>query len=379
MATYFCRFADLLTDQDLCEMSIPFKLDRRIIVPGAFSADFDVPNSEVGRCVALIVPQRTVCHVYRDSMILGSYIIWTKKLSGSAGKVKVSIQGATLESYFYRRRLVNDWDFVDDDQILIASALVTDGQLGIGSYTANGQLNVETADFESGVTRDRSYRSWDGKFVGDLLEELANVDAGFEYVIQTYQDGSTRPRVMTFGYDKFLRDSEPIVVEEPGCITSWSILYDGTKGATVFWTRGQTTSGTAGEETQPTISNPSFSADLLDAGFPLIETMVDYQNVSELDTLDKYAAWWAANRSGPVVIPAFTVNPNSLFAQGFSPFSLGRSVSVSLWNSAFPIVDGVPSYRGEFRMIGFEISVDSNGSDSLNIIIEQDFDPTEVV
>ena len=376
---YFCRFADLLTDQDILEMSIPLSLDRRIIVPGAFSTQFDIPNDDIGAKAAKIIPGRTICHVYRGPMIIGSYIIWAKKYASSSSALSLSLQGATIESYLYRRRLQADVIYTSTDQLTIADDLIIRAQLGMGSeYPDSGDLSLSTAAFSTGIYRDRTYLESDGSSIGDLLEDLANVDAGFEYAIQTYQSDTTRPRVMSYGYDKFRPTDNPIVLEEPGGITAWEILYDATKGGTVFWTRGQTSTSTAGEATQPTLSDPSVATEYLDSGWPILEMISDYQNASDVDTLNKYAAWWRTNRSGPIMIPSFTVNAETLFKQGFSPFSLGATMRVILANPAFPLVNGSPSFSGEVRIIGFELTVDMDGKEDMKIIAETEFDPTEV-
>lgn len=378
---YYCRFADLITDDDVAEINIPFTLDRRIISPGAFSSSFVIPNADVGAVVAKIVPMRTVCHVYRNEMILGSYIIWIRKYSSSDGIVKVDLQGASLESFFYRRRLQDDVSYTGAEQLDIAADLIYQGQLGLPGYPVSGSLGLATTIYEpSGILRDRTYFKADGKFIGDILEELANVDAGFEYVIHTWFDGAIRHREITFAYDKLNSDVEPFTVDEPGGVTSWEILYDGTRGGTVFWARGQTSASAEGEETVPTLSDPAIAFSYLDNGWPIIEVLADYQNASLLSTLNGYAAWWALNRSGPVTIPSFKVNPSSLFSHGFSPFSLGSTLNVVLANPAFPLTEtGSPSMIFSSRMIGFELSVSEAGEDEMSIIVETDFDPTEVI
>jgi hypothetical protein len=376
---YYCKFADIITDADICEIQLPFKADRRIITPGAFSSEISITNEKIGSLVSKIIPGKTIVHVYRGSTIIGSYVIWAMQYSGQNSQVKCSIQGSTLESMLYRRRLHDDIYAVAVEQLDIADTLVSAAQAAISPYTVNSDLSIVTNYSPSGILRDRTYYASDGKFIGDLLEELANVDAGFEYIIHTYQDTSSRPRVMTFGYDKLNNSASTFVVEEPGNVTSWKILYDATKGGTVFWARGQTTTGTVGQDTQPTISSPAFATAYLDTGWPVIEMISDYQNASVKDTLDKYAAWWATNRSGPVIIPSFTVNPTAFFDHGFSPLQLGCMVNVSLANPAFPLSSsGSPSYSNVSRMIGFEITVDENGSDSMSIIVETEFDPTDV-
>lgn len=377
---YYIRFADLITDADLCEMSIPFTCDRRIIQPGSISFEIQVANADIGATVAKIIPQRTIAHVYRNEMIIGSYVVWTKKMSSDGKNVKAAFQGATLESMLYYRRFAVFTSFTNTEQLDIADDLLIAAQGGVAPYTANGDLGITGVYTPSGILRDRTYYQTDGKFVGDYLEELANVDAGFEYIVHVYDNGiSPRAREMFFVYPTINASTTPFVIEEPGSILAWEISYDGIKGGTVFWARGDTGTTDPGADQEPILSQPYFADSFLENGYPIVEKINDYQNVSEVSTLDKYAAWWAKNRSGPSTIPSLTVDPAFMFAHGFSPFAIGSNVSFILSNPGFPVTAGVPTMSGVARVIGFELSVDETQTESMKLIIETDFDPTDVV
>jgi hypothetical protein len=376
MLMYYCRFADLITDADLCEMSIPFTLDRRIIVPGAFSAEIPITNSVIADRIRAIVPQKTIVHVYRNEMIVGSYIIWAKQYDGDGTSVKATIQGATLESYLYRRILPYDFIYTDQEQLYIADSIVSSLSDPIAGVSASPGITVKPYE-SSGILRDRKYYYTDMKTAGDALENLANVDAGFEYAIQTWDDGSTRPREMQFGYDRLTGSDSTFILQQPGDVESWRILYDGTRGYTAFYTRGQT-GVDAGQDQAPIVQGPVLAMDYLSAGWPLMDNVADYQNVSLQSTLLQYAYWWAKNRSGPITIPSYTVRANSLFSHGFSPFSLGSQLTVVMNNEIFPIVSGIPTYEESGRIIGFQLKVDEREKESMDIILEFGFDPTDV-
>jgi hypothetical protein len=379
---YYLRFADLLTDADILEISAPFNLDRRIIQPGALSVTIPVPNSTIGESLLSIVPQKTVCHVYRGDMILGSYVVWAKTVTmDNPGVVSVGIQGSSLESFFYRRRISEDLVYTGEDQLDIAAGLVADAQIGYPDYPDSADLGIEPVPYAaSGVDRDRTYLRADGNYAGDLLEALANVDDGFEYIIHTWDagDGSGRVRRILFGYPSLAVSSPPIVLEQPGNILSFSILYDGTAGATVFTTRGKSDATEAGEEDAPLESDPAFATEYLDNGWPILDRMADYQNVTVKATLDSYAEWWASARGGPIVIPDFVVSPGEMFEAGFSPVALGAETTVVMNNPAYPTILGVPTWGNVSRIIGFELTVDEAGKDSMKLVIESSFDPTDI-
>ena len=378
---YYFRFADLLTDGTVLELSAPFTADRRIIQPGAFSCTIPVPNSSMGAMVNKIVPQRTICHVYRDSMIIGSYIVWSKTASiERSGQASVALQGATLESYLYHRFISQDATFVGEEQLEIADWLVSEAMSGPPGYESSADLGITVRAYTpSGVTRDREYLASSCDTVGDLLEALASVDNGFEYAIHTYESGPTgRVFEMQYGYPGLNCSSARLVLEHPGNLTSMSFLYDGTAGGTVFRARGKSVAADAGEVSEPLLSDLVLAEGFLDQGFPVLDVKADYQNVSVKSTLDAYASWWASNRSGPVITPSFSVAPQAMFAAGFSPFSLGSQIAVVMDNPLFPCVDGSSTFGGTPRLIGFELSVDQSGADEMKLIIETGFDPTEI-
>lgn len=377
---YYFRFADLLTDADVLEMSAPFTADRRIIQPGALSISIPIPNASIGSAVMNIVPQKTICHVYRGDAILGSYIIWAKTISmDTSGKVTADVQGATLESYLYKRRLSQDLVYAGEEQLDIAADLIAEAQIGYSAYPTSADIGVTPFTCAaSGQLRDRTYLRSDADYVGDIIEALANVDNGFEFMIHTSDSGGTRERRILFGYPTLAASASPIVLEHPGNITAFSVLYDGSAGATVFTARGKSSATETGEEDAPLESDPGYATEYLDNGWPIIDRVVDYQSVSLKSTLDQYALWWASRRGGSIIVPDFDVDPTSMFDSGFSAMSLGATATVVMDNPAFPTVNGVPTWGQTSRVIGFELSVDESGKDSMGLIIESAFDPTDM-
>src|SRR5689334_15463393 len=195
--TYTYRFANLLSDSDVTELELSsVKFDRRIIVPGSFNATIVVSNSDIAREVKKIIPGRTVVHVYRNADIWGTYIIWqTRVKSSNAGNTSIEIIGATLESWLYRRIVDYDATFNDVDQINIFRSLVQNAQVGWTPYSNSANLGISVVSGTSGILRDRQYRLSEAASVGQRIEELANVDDGFEYMIKTYIDSETNTRV----------------------------------------------------------------------------------------------------------------------------------------------------------------------------------------
>jgi len=385
MAKYTYRFADLLTDNDLAELELTgVSFDRRIIQPGQFSANLSVTDSLTAAAVRSIVPTKTVCHVYRDEELWGSYIIWQKQSSTpNRGAVQFTFQGSSLESYLYRRIIDTDIVFSHVDQIDIAKTLIQNMQLGISPFNSAADLNITTQAGNSGVVRDRTYYLSDGTSVGQRLEELSDVDDGFEYMIDTYVNPSTaqRERIWKWGYPQLGQTEIAWSFEQPGNITNLTITEDGSDSATAFWARGDAVSDDSTTDSRALITpTPVLATEFLSRGYPQIDAVADYSSVTDLTTLQGYATWWAENRGGVTLIPEIEVRPNNEDFQIISPSRLGDFANISVVNVYYPLNDdGSPSYSGHFRIVGIQVSPGERGSqETMKLVIAQDFDPTDI-
>ena len=381
--TYTYRFATLLSDSDVAELELTgVKFDRRIIVPGAFNASVVVSNKEIAEQVKKVIPGKTIVHVYRDADIWGSYIIWQVRVqSGHAGTINVSISGASLESWFYRR--IQDYPdlvFTNTDQIEIFRTLVQNAQVGWSPYDQAANLSISVDPGNSGVLRDREYKLTDAVSVGQRIEELANVDNGFEYMIRTYVDtaSNTRIREMIWGYPAINAGQKTAIFEYPGNISSYDFSYDATESATAFWTRGDSIDNdVTGEATPLMTTEPFLSTEYLDNGWPHLDKVIDYSSVTDIHTLEQYAAWWRDNRAGIVFIPQVEINGSS--SQVFSPNELGSYATFVITDEFFTLVSGVPTFAGQFRIVGIEVTPPDRGSaEVIRFVVEDDFDPTEM-
>lgn len=381
---YTYRFADLLTDRDVAELEVDsVRFDRRIIVPGSFSGSVDVSNEEVARRTKNVIPGKTVCHIYRDQEIWGSYIIWAMRVQApQRGPVKVEFTGASLESWLYRRLLDQNVTYTSMDQIDIARELIEMAQTGWAPYEDNADLGIEVQSGLSGIDRDRVYRRDEAATIGQRLEELANVDEGFEYLIDVYYDPSTdtRRRLFKWGYPQIGDSNNFWSFQQPGNILGFELTFDAVEGATAFWTRGDSIEDDLTEESIPLMTDePAFATEFMSRGYPHLDKVVDYSGVTSLVTLENYAQWWRDNRGGIVTIPQLEVRADDTDFQLFTPARIGEYASIAIENVYFPLVDGAPSYSGNYRVVGLEVTADQRSQiEKHRLIIAQDFDPTEV-
>lgn len=382
MAEYSYRFANLLSDSDVAELELSnVKFDRRIIVPSAFSATVVVTNNDIASQVRKIVPVKTVVHVYRDADIWGTYIIWSMRVrSSSRGPVTVELQGASLESWFEHRIIDADITFEGEDQFDIARALVENAQIGWFPYPGWANLSIIADENLSGVTRDRTYKLTEAAPVAQRLQELANVDNGFEYMINTYVDvdAGSRVRKLILATELGSENSE-FVYTYPGSISSYEVTYDGTEAGTAFWTRGDSFNDDVAAESEPLmLSAPVLADEWFESAFPHLDKVIDYQGVTELDTLTDYATWWRDNRAGIWAVPVIEINTTDM-ATILSPSALGSYVQVTILDEFFGMGDTGPHFSYSNRIVGIEVTVPQRGTpETMRFVIEQSFDPTDI-
>lgn len=364
-------FADLLTDEliandlDLHDVSY----ERRIGEHGPFSAQVDITDEITAAKVARILPRhpedlssgpgRVVVHVYRSGVIWGSYIIWSASVTwnGRGQPIQVQIEGSSLESYLLRVKIRSDLGpYEGEDQIQIARDLLDNMQ-----STSRYDIGLVLTSGTSGVTRDRHYLASEASTYGERLQELADVDDGFEWTIIVVDNGDgTRTRQWVWGYPTLGSDATSHKFLQPGNVLSWSESID-VRGGTAFQARGQAESDDASEETQAPVSDIVLAQAHIDAGWPGLDVTTDHSNVSDEATLTSYATWGATHRAGATRLHQATVRlpANTTFGPG----NLGDRVTLMLVNPWWPVVDGVASFAKSWRVVGMSFKPPSKGSD----------------
>lgn len=384
--TPFYRFvaADLLTDAYVADLPLKdVSFERKIIEPGTLSATIEIPNRDIADLVARVIPRhpddlstgpgRTVVHVIRSGVIWGTYVIWAASVSQQGrGPVQVGLQGSTLESYLNRVLILNDLGpYEEADQVEIARNLLASMQSDPAA-----DIGLALQPGTSGVLRDRTYLASENVSYGQRLAELAVVDDGFEYIVHTSLDQGTgaRSRSWQWGYPRLGSIDSNHVFGQSGDVLSWQEDIDSTRGATRWQTRGETVNTDVADESVPLTSDIYPAQAHLDAGWPRLDATVDYSTVSEVDTLNAYAAMWAATRAGAVRVHQATVRLPVDTA--FSPANLGDYVRLMLVNDWWPIEGSVASFSKSWRVIGMGVKPPSrdSGLEECTLVFEEAVD-----
>lgn len=363
MATWRYVFADLLTDRTIDELDVTgVTFDDRIIVPGAFKGTIAVPSRAVAARARQIEEGRTVVYAYRGADIWGGpYLLWQVTPTSTArGDITVDLQGATLESYLEHREIRSTLAFVGQDQLDIFRALILDVQ-----DRDESNLGITVDATLSGVARDRTYLDSEGATYGQRAAELANVLDGFEYRIVAYVDpaAGTRVRKAITGYPELGQGVVDHVFTEPGDVLSWKRVGDASKAATSFRATGDPVNDDVSAVSVPTQSVVVERADLLAAGWPLLDRTDAYQSVTDEGTLDGYAASLAARYGGSRRILSVTVRLGS-GPDVFTPANLGDRARVVLDDVWFTTVDGDGRrvvFSEAWRVVGMGVTPTARG------------------
>ena len=356
---------------DLDMVGVSF--DKRLLQAGSFSGTIPIPNRKIGDQVAEIIgrdetelgvgPGVITCQIYREGEPWGEYWITSAQPSQSRrGTPSIALRGSTLDAYLSRVEIQEDL-FYTADQIDIARGL-----LGHLAGQANANISLDLQSGTSGVTRDRAYLESERGTYGQRLVELAQVDGGFEWSINLELVGGSLVRKWVWGYPKLgVQNPAPHLFaagRSGGDILEWSEEADALRGATRWRAQGSTSGADASTTSAPLMSTPHEATAHLAAGWPRIDRTLSYSTVSEVQTLEDYAAFWAARAAGALRVDQVTVtfgtNPS------LTPNNLGDAARFYLDN---------PWHRGAWRtrrIIGIGITPTSrqDGKEEAKLVLE---------
>lgn len=126
---------------------------------------------------------RPIKLVVYDPPIAKSFILWEASYTESRF---LNLRGAGLWSWFAQFPLSRSFTFTQRDQHLIAATLLNWAQ----HADQGGGIGVTIDTTTSGVLRDRTYNGFEYAPVGQRVDELAAVDNGFEFAIDSTFDGN---------------------------------------------------------------------------------------------------------------------------------------------------------------------------------------------
>ncbi|MFH9870388.1 hypothetical protein ACH4NT_30480 [Streptomyces lydicus] len=347
--TYRVLLCDLRSDQVLDVLPITdVSLDDYIGKIGSASATIPLPNRAVAaRARAAVEPGRTAMWIERGSEIWWGGVLWTANLTSNArGFLNLQVQAGGWASYLDHRAILHTQQAVQVDQYDIVRGLI--------DYSASlpgGDIGIE-ADAEqlSGVLRDRTFRRYDVPRIGEVIDQLAATEGGFEWRIMSYREPTNGRRVkrLQLGAPVIRTGASEVVLDHPGPLLSYGWPIDATVQANVWQSRSASDNKNQTAESLPLMSELLVADEQLVAGWPRLDGTSDYSTVTEQPTLDAHARADLAAALRPQRIPEVTV---ALDRTPLSPALLGATVRVRIRDDWW--TEGLDH---RYRVVGLAIS-----------------------
>ncbi|MGW6459288.1 hypothetical protein ACWF94_25745 [Streptomyces sp. NPDC055078] len=344
---YRAVFADLRSDSAIDVLPLQgIEYDDYLGKPGSLSATLPIPDRRMAERVHQLVEGRTAVYLERDGHVCWGGILWTlTPAMDEQGRVTVALQAATFDSYAGRRRIRRDLVFTNTDELAIVRAL-WDYMQG----TPGGDIRVGHAQDRPGAERTVTYRDGDETLVEEAINELAGIEPGFEYLVSVHRDPATGLRVkrLLFGSPRIRIGEGTTVLDLPGDILSYSFPRDATRGGTTARARG----GTPGSASRPVISDEQVAQDLIDGGYPRLDTTSDHSSINDKPVLNAIARADLAALRGPVVIPSVRIR----LSAATTPSLLGTTVRLRIRDVWFS--EGLDA---AYRVIGIRVAPPERG------------------
>ncbi|MFI8263686.1 hypothetical protein [Streptomyces sp. NPDC085665] len=297
---YRVIFAEFMSGDIWGELPVTdLSFSRVLNAPG--SATFKISTSDFDW--SALQPWRVLVYIQR-----GQQILWGGPLvaySFDLGAEEATLNCVSLWAYYRRRLITYDAVFTQRDQGAIVKTLVQDFGDGNGQYAWNTGPKALTWDTSAttGVLRDRTYRAYERKGLGQVVEDLSGVSGGFDFWIDHYWFGSRIVNAFRFGSPS--GSPTDLLLEHAANCDIPTVSVDGTNMVTEAVVTG---GGEAENQLTAWWYNLPFEGDP-SRRIPRLSAAQSRQDVITTATLTGYAQQMISEGSTPVVIPAVRLYP----------------------------------------------------------------------
>lgn len=357
-ATYTYLVADLRTNTILAELPlVNVSYEHALNTAGSFSASLKLGDKRIAQLdsEATTTPTRTAIYVDRNGEIVWGGIIWSRNYSSENSTLQLG--GLSFESFGAKHHIRPSADYAQVDQLSIARDLWFRM-----SNLPGANIGVVLGTELSGRLRDRTYLGYELKPVLEAIEQLSQVNDGFDWRIHAYYDGAGLPaKRMEFGYPRFGKPAVEtgFVFEYPGNVISYTWPEDGRASATHVYTVG------SGQEYDMIITTATNSAWIAGGGARL-EDVTTYKDVTRLSTLQAHAIRDLAERAPVPSVPELTVTAHG--DPEFGTYGVGDGFKLEISDYRFPAkIDETtgdqisPGHTSEWRMTSIATSPGAGG------------------
>lgn len=353
MTRYAYRTVDVksnvvLEDIDLQQVQFTTKLSA----PGDLDGTLFVPESQRGRLLdSATFPGRTGLYVLRDDIPVWGGIIWKRSWDESKATFRLGCKSWESYAYHVTQRLTKN--YTNTDQLIIARDLINDA----GIPTQSGI--TAPASGTSGRLRERHMFAYEFKSIGLELEQLAGLEDGFDYTVQSYVLPSGEfGRRYVFGYPRLGRTANldpganSLTLDYPGNLAPFALVEDAETGAWRIFSIG---AGEGSLMKWKTAQDTTYDS----SGWPLLDEVTQYKDVSVDATLQSHANEDLKKSRPPIDSWTFQLAPDSDVK--LSDISIGDSAVFRLrsrrWENSLQMIRRIaeitvtPGDAGELEKI----------------------------
>lgn len=311
---------------------------------GTFQASVTVPEDplEAQSVRAATACGKTAIVVLRGDVPVYDGIIWRRLYD--SGTRQVTLAGRKLASYWDHFDIPARTAFAAVDQLTIWRALLA----GPATLFPGGDIGIVADATVSGVLRDRVYESWEGKYYGEAMAQLAEVIDGFDWDIRVENDGGVLTRQARTWYPRRGRTTSATGLQfRTG---SNAKLFGTAEDATKLAARVAALGAGDGELALVQIAQ---SLELVVAGYPGYSKTLPLKDIKTADVLLGHARGELAV-SSRVEADSFTIQVDPTFAdQPWGSWDLGDDVTLVVEDDPwYPVQeDGSPGLAIERRII----------------------------
>lgn len=355
MADYTVYWASVKTPTEfLGELPLTsFTYTDTLNSPGSITGTFPLdpyPELDDTAAAAILTPEtfaegRTVLWVDRDGVPMWSGLLWSWE--ASVDQDAVTFTGEGWLSYFRRRRLNESvtYEGAAVDQIDLASGLVSYPQIAPG-----GLVWVIAGNPNSGVTRERTYYWWEAKTFGEMIEELAAVENGFDFRFRPRIEEGDRYTWFETIYPATGPATDHVFELGTNCSVT-RFTSDGKSLANSFRAFG------SGQGAEVTIAD-AFDSAALDT-YPLLEEHGSYPDVIRPTTLAEHATQRLQRLTVPTRLLELDVWPDT--EPGLGDYLVGDRVKVTA-NRGFLQLN-----KADYRITSRTVTVDESGGETVSV------------
>lgn len=350
--TYTYLFCDLRTDVLLAELPLS-GVSYGTELAGIGVMRGHIPYSDETLPLdpdAASTPGRTAVYVDRDGVIVWGGIVWTRQPNG-AGK---DIAAAEFLSYYQHRHVkttlstdtsvITDDDLVPDGQRLYPDQMhVVWSLMRYAHAQPGGDIRIDINPLTgpaTGVTRQVTYPGYERPEIYKAIADMAAAADGFDLGIEVGWAPSAnnqppvryrRARAWFPRRGRTAADSGLVFAHggAAGSIIDYTWPEDGTALATEVTGLGE-------GEGEGTLQKTAQDADMLNSGWPLLESVTKYDGVTEAARLQALTDADLVARSQSQVQPSFTVEADK--DPAFGSYSVG--------DEALFVIDDSPRMPG---------------------------------